>query len=94
MLHPAATATRTTTTHSIHIPGIGVLLLLGLAWAVGYLLLCWISPFATCRRCHGLGKRRVGRRIRHCRRCDDTGLRLRPGRHVLNRLRSIHRASK
>lgn len=95
MLHLAATATPTTATHGHHLPGAGLLLLIGVVWAVGYLLLCWIWPFANCRRCSGLGKRRalVGRGFRHCPRCDGTGQRLRPGRHVLNHLRSIqHRA--
>jgi hypothetical protein len=97
MLSLAATATRATATHGHHLPGLGVLLLLALAWAVGYLALCWIWPFVNCRRCTGSGKRRalVGRGFRHCPRCDGTGYQLRPGRHVLNHLRSIHhRASK
>ena len=91
----AATATHTATTHGHHLPGAGLLLLLGIGWTVGYLLLCWVAPFTKCRRCHGLGKRRalVGKGFRHCRSCDDSGYRLRPGRHVLNHLRSIqHRA--
>ena len=95
MLSHAATATHTAATHSHHLPGISVLLLIGIAWAVGYLLLCWIWPFTNCRRCSGLGKRCavIGKGFRHCPRCDGTGHRLRPGRHVLNHLRSIqHRA--
>lgn len=28
-------------------------LLLGL---IGYALLCWVKPFAPCRRCRGLGQ--------------------------------------
>ena len=74
MVPITATATLSATTHSHHMPGLGALVLLGLVWAVGYLLLCWIWPFTACRRC--------------------SGYRLRPGRHVLNHLRSIHRASK
>ena len=97
MLHLAATATHTATTHSHHLPGVGVLFLIGLAWAAGYLFLCWVWPFVNCRRCSGSGKRRalVGQGFRHCPRCDGTGHQLRPGRHVLNHLRTIHdRASK
>jgi hypothetical protein len=94
VLPNTATATLTTTTQSHQIPGLGILVLIGLAWAVGYLLWCWISPFTHCRRCSGLGKRRarIGRGFRHCPRCDGSGYQLRPGRHILNHLR--HRTSK
>jgi hypothetical protein len=97
MLSLAATATHTATTHSHDMPGTGMLFLIGLAWAVGYLLLCWIWPFTKCSRCHGLGKRRalVGRGFRDCNHCDGSGYRVRPGRHVVNHLRSVHhRGSK
>jgi hypothetical protein len=60
-----------------------------------YLLVCWLWPFVTCRRCHGTGKRRalIGRRFGLCRRCGGDGRRLRPGRHVLNYLRDTHQRS-
>jgi hypothetical protein len=84
-----ATATLTTTTYSNQTSVLGALVLLGVAWAVGYLLWCWISPFTHCRRCNGLGKRRAryGRGFRHCHHCDGSGYQLRPGRHILNHLR-------
>ena len=96
MLHHAATATLMAATPSSHLPGVGVLVLLGLSLAVGYLALCWVRPFTGCRRCSGSGRRRarVGRGSRHCLPCDGTGYQLRPGRHVVNHLRSIHRDSK
>ena len=88
MLTLAATATPPTATHSNHTGMLAVLLLLALAWAAGYLLLCWIRPLRPCRACAGLGKRRSpsGRKFRHCRRCDGTGYRTRTGRHLLNTL--------
>lgn len=60
---------------------------------LGYLLACWLWPFAACRRCHGSGKRRalIGRySFGLCRRCHGDGYRLRVGRHVLNYLRDTH----
>ena len=90
MLTLAATATPTTATRSNHPSMLAILLLLALAWAAGYLLLCWIWPLRHCRRCAGLGKHRSrsGRRLRPCRRCDATGYRTRTGRHLLNALRT------
>jgi hypothetical protein len=86
-----ATATLTAATHS-NGQGVAVLVLIGLVWAAGYLLLCWIWPFRYCRRCRGWGKRHapIGRGFRHCPRCDGTGYRLRIGRHVINHLRRTH----
>ena len=57
-----------------------------------YLLLCWIKPFRTCRKCHGRGRLAtpLGRLTRQCRRCRGTGLRLRLGRHAINHYRAIH----
>jgi hypothetical protein len=64
---------------------------------LGYLLTCWLWPYATCRRCHGTGKRRapIARRtFGLCRRCHGDGHRLRAGRHVLNYLRDTHHRSQ
>ena len=97
MLHHAATATLTRR-HPQSRPRASVAgsSSPSLAWAAGYLLLCWIWPFTNCRRCHGWGKRKapIGRGFRHCPRCDGTGHRLRIGRHLLNHLREIRGASK
>lgn len=96
MLSLAATATHVATTHSHHLPGADVLVLLGLVWTAGYLLLCLIWPFVKCRRCHGLGKRRalIGSGFRDCNHCDGSGYRIRPGRHMVNHLRSVQRRAK
>ena len=92
----AVTATPHVATHGYLIGLVAWLLLAGLVAAPVYLGLCWLWPFTACRRCHGLGKKRspFGRAHRHCWHCDGTGERLRIGRHVLNYLRSIHRASR
>lgn len=52
----------------------------------GYLIACWLFPFAACFRCEGSGKKRSssGRAWRRCRRCKGTGSRLRFGRKVGN----------
>jgi hypothetical protein len=75
-------------------PGfLALLLLAGLLWGVGYLVACWLYPFAPCRRCAGSGKRRAPwnrRAFRLCNRCDGDGHRLRTGRLVLNYLRDLH----
>lgn len=59
---------------------------------VRYLGLCWVKPFRPCRKCVGRGRLAtpLGRLTRQCRRCRGTGLRLRLGRHVINRYRRIH----
>ena len=59
---------------------------------LGYAAVCAASPFRTCRRCSGTGRRgkRVGLRSRPCRRCDATGIRIRYGRHLFNELARIH----
>ncbi len=93
MFQLAATATPHTTTHSHHsVPGWVFLALL--AWAAGYLFICWIRPFRHCHRCKGLGRRpaRIGRGYRPCNPCDSTGYRIRAGRHLLKYLRDIRRA--
>ncbi|EXG79168.1 hypothetical protein [Cryptosporangium arvum] len=63
---------------------------------LGYLGLCRFWPYTHCRRCDGTGKRHalIGRGYRHCPRCGGTGERLRIGRHVLNHLTALHRASR
>jgi hypothetical protein len=51
-----------------------VLILLGLcpiAVTLCYMLLCSVSPWGTCSRCHG--------HSRTCQRCDGTGMRPRVG---------------
>jgi len=60
---------------------------------LGYVVLCVVSPFGSCRRCHGHGHHitRRGRR-RLCRRCDATGLRIRTGRHLVNAAQRTYRA--
>ena len=51
--------------------------------AVGYLALCWLKPFTSCRHRNPLRRRAV-----LCLRCDGTGYRIRLGRHALNRFRA------
>ncbi|MFJ8742904.1 hypothetical protein ACIRL2_26375 [Embleya sp. NPDC127516] len=76
------------------------------AYALGYSLLCFISPFGPCRRCDGTGNHiswwdkhrartapaaKPKRRIRKpCRRCKGTGARLRIGRRIHNHARRLH----
>ncbi|MFI6331990.1 hypothetical protein ACIBBG_27235 [Micromonospora chersina] len=52
---------------------------------LGYVGLCWIAPFKTCKRCAGTGHTTtpILRRPRACRRCHR-GMRLRTGRRVFN----------
>ncbi len=54
----------------------------------GYLIACWLFPFAACCRCEGSGKKRSssGRAWRKCWRCKGSGARLRFGRKVGNYL--------
>ncbi|WP_372407749.1 hypothetical protein [Streptomyces luteireticuli] len=57
---------------------------------LGYIGVCAVSPWKTCRRCDGLGfqlthtKRGKPQRGKHCRRCDGHGIRIRRGRHLYN----------
>ncbi|GAA0720698.1 hypothetical protein [Dactylosporangium roseum] len=70
----------------------GLFLLCLIVVTFGYVTACWLWPFVACRRCHGTGKRPAlfgGKAFGICRRCDGTGRRLRPGRRVLNYLRTI-----
>ncbi|MER6782715.1 MULTISPECIES: hypothetical protein [unclassified Streptomyces] len=71
------------------------LLLLSLAV---YAALCAASPFATCRKCDGIGARittnaRGLTKVKGpCRRCKGQGKRLRLGRRLHNHSRDVHRA--
>jgi len=64
--------------------------------AAGYLLACWIWPFAACLTCSGDGKRRSpsGKAWRTCKRCGGSGARLRIGRRVWNYLQGTREASR
>jgi hypothetical protein len=79
--------------------------LLLLTLTLGYAAVCAASPFGTCRRCHGQppARRRAltpGRIFgrspyrRVCRRCHDTGIRLRIGRRLYNHLRRLTRDAR
>ncbi|WP_042401533.1 hypothetical protein [Streptacidiphilus carbonis] len=65
---------------------IACLLLITLSYAA----VCAGQPFATCRHCHGLGfqlktdRKGHPKRGKDCRRCKNTGLRIRKGRHLWN----------
>lgn len=54
--------------------------------AAAYLVFCYVSPFARCSRCGGLGRRtgRILRASRPCRRCRGRGRRIRVGRRLVN----------
>lgn len=81
----AATHILPAATHGHNLAGvITVAVIVLLITTAGYLLLCWLSPFTTC---HHPQPHRAWR----CRHCDGTGQRLRAGRHLLNRLRDLHR---
>jgi hypothetical protein len=58
-----------------------------------YTLLCWVLPFGRCLRCRGLGAHPhlITRRLRPCRRCHASGLRLRTGRRIWNYFARIRR---
>ncbi len=92
MTHSAATATDPAAT--LPLPSVALigLLLAALAWLLGYAAACAAAPFGRCRRCAGEGKirPRIGRKRRHCQRCDGTGLRLRIGRRAFNYARRLH----
>jgi hypothetical protein len=94
---PDTTLTAVTHSHitsGVHESGIstGYLLLAALLVAGGYLVACWIWPFAACMRCKGAGKFRSpsGRAWRYCRRCNGRGARLRIGRRIWNFLTDLH----
>jgi DnaJ-class molecular chaperone len=61
---------------------------------LSYAGLCSVSPFGKCRKCSGTGREHHDspRRARkHCRRCHGHGIRLRPGRRVINAVTALHR---
>jgi hypothetical protein len=55
-----------------------------------YVGVCAAQPFATCRKCGGIGhatkvnRRGKVRRGKPCRHCQTTGMRIRRGRHLYN----------
>jgi hypothetical protein len=55
-------------------------------WLGGYILACWVWPYASCGRCQGSGQRRSpsGKAFGDCRRCGGSGRRLRIGRRLWN----------
>lgn len=59
---------------------------------LGYTASCWVLPFGRCWRCGKTGShpRLITRRLRVCRRCKGSGLRLRHGRRAFNYLARIH----
>ncbi|GAA1778986.1 hypothetical protein [Luedemannella helvata] len=67
--------------------------LLGTLTAGLYAAACWALPFGRCRFCAGKGHYTtwILRRIKACRACKGTGLRLRHGRRAFNYLARIHR---
>lgn len=73
-----------------------VLALLGVALVVlSYLLACAVWPYRLCRRCHGTSRLVTRRgRARYCPRCRGTGLRLRLGRRVYNRVARFRHARR
>lgn len=65
-----------------------------LLWGGGYVLACWIWPFAACRRCDGAGRFRspTGRAWRNCKRCKGSGKRVRFGVRVAEWLRGAKKS--
>lgn len=63
-----------------------------LLWAGGYTVLCWVKPFAPCRRCRGLGQVERFGKPRTCPRCRGKRFRLRLGRRAHNAWRRTHEA--
>ncbi|MGW0736334.1 hypothetical protein [Streptomyces sp. NPDC002851] len=67
-----------------------------LAVTVCYIVVCAVSPFGNCRKCHGVGRKaRITRRGRLkvgkvCRRCRGEGRRIRVGWWLFNRTRRLH----
>ncbi|RZT15210.1 hypothetical protein EV649_5996 [Kribbella sp. VKM Ac-2569] len=101
MLHPAATPILTAATHgselaaTIHTAEQAATVTLIVTAVAGlYLLTCAVWPFGKCRKCKGVGKFKspFGKAYRHCPRCKGTGLRVRFGRHIINRIRATRGA--
>jgi hypothetical protein len=91
---PLHAATATATTAATTPPGSGgaVLFLALTGIMLGYLFVCWLRPFRTCRRCGGTGRRPmwIGSGFRYCTPCQGTGHALRTGRRLINALRATH----
>lgn len=66
-----------------------ILIVLGLAWAVGYIVACRVWPLTKCRKCAGTGRHQSpsGKAWRKCRRCKGSASRIRTGRLILNKLK-------
>ncbi|WP_328990053.1 hypothetical protein OG394_27815 [Kribbella sp. NBC_01245] len=101
MLTTAATAIHTAATQGSDLTQamttaskVATVVLIVTAVAVFYLLTCAVWPFGKCRKCEGVGKFKspFGNAYRHCGCCQGSGLRIRLGRHVINRVRDIRRA--
>ena len=60
-------------------------LLILIAAAVIYALICLATPHHTCSRCHGerMARNSKGRRVR-CRPCRGTGIKARPGARLVH----------
>jgi hypothetical protein len=67
-----------------------------IAVTLGYIGMCAVWPFASCRKCGGTGRHRSpsGRAWRYCHRCHGTGARLRTGRRIWNYLRNLHKEGR
>jgi hypothetical protein len=65
-----------------------------LLWCAGYVVACWIWPFAACRKCDGAGKFQSpsGRAWRNCKRCKGSGKRVRGGVRVAEWMRGARKA--
>lgn len=61
-----------------------------IAWIGGYAVLCTVKPFATCRKCSGVGAVERFGKVRTCPRCHGHRLRLRLGRRAHNEWRRTY----
>jgi DnaJ-class molecular chaperone len=60
----------------------GIILIIGIVFAIGYYLSLRSHPFTKCRMCHGTGRHfgtTYGYAHRRCRRCGGTGRKNRLG---------------